>query len=348
MINKVEHTQLSDYDYEIADDQIAKQPLARRTDSRMMVLDSTAATFEDSAFIELDQFLRPNDLLVFNNTRVVPARLYGQKESGGKVELLLERFLGDNRVLALVKASKSPKAGQLLLFDLGAVKVTVVSRQLDLFELQFPSDLDIFQWLEQYGHIPLPPYIDRAANIVDEERYQTVFAAQKGAVAAPTAGLHFDDDTIARLQHNGVSTAFVTLHVGAGTFQPVRTEDLNQHHMHSEFINVSADVCDAVARCKQSGGRVVAVGTTVCRALETAAINGELAPYVGDTDIFIKEGFSFNCIDMLITNFHLPQSTLLVLVSAFAGYQLIKDAYQHALANNYRFFSYGDLMLISR
>ncbi len=337
---------LSDYDYDLPPERIAQYPLEKRTGSRMLVVDKTHGTIEDNRFQNLESFLRPNDLLVFNDTRVVPARLYGRKESGGKVECLVDRFLDHNRVLAHVKASKSPKPGTLLLFENDQIEVSVLSRQQDLFELQFPIEQNVFDLLKQFGHVPLPPYISRASESLDSERYQTVFAKNNGAVAAPTAGLHFDEATIERLKKKGVDTAYVTLHVGAGTFQPVRGDDLDSHHMHSESIEVSAPVCEAVARCRKNNGRVIAVGTTVCRCLEAASRGGSLQPYAGDTDLFIKQGFQFNCVDMLITNFHLPRSTLLVLVSAFSGFETIKKAYNFALNQQYRFFSYGDLMLI--
>jgi S-adenosylmethionine:tRNA ribosyltransferase-isomerase len=348
MVNKHYKYTINDYDYDITDDRIAQYPLDKRTDSRMLVLDAEHEAPIDSQFCQLKTFLKPNDLLVFNDTKVVPARLYGRKETGGKIEALIERFLPDQRVMAHVKASKAPKAGQMLFFQEGAIEVEVLSRHDDLFELQFPKQINIFDWLQQYGHIPLPPYIQRSAERGDHNRYQTVFARHKGAVAAPTAGLHFDEKMIQSLREAGVNMAYLTLHVGAGTFQPVRGDDLDAHQMHSEHIEVLPEVCEAVAACRRQGGRVIAVGTTVCRALETAAQSGELKPYSGDTDIFIKEGFTFNCIDGLITNFHLPKSTLLVLVSVFMGYESIKNAYQFALMHQYRFFSYGDLMLMIR
>jgi len=288
--------------------------------------------------------LRAGDLLVFNNTRVMAARLHGQKATGGKVEILIERILEPTRCLAHVRASKSPKVGSTLLVE--DAKITMVARHDNLFELQLESAGDFYQLMESHGHMPLPPYIDRDDGADDEERYQTVFAKEMGAVAAPTAGLHFDDATLQSLTNMGVEQAEVTLHVGAGTFQPVKTENLDEHIMHSEWLSVSDETVEKIKACKAGGGRVVAVGTTSVRSLETAAKDGELKPYQGDTRLFIRPGYQFQVVDLLLTNFHLPQSTLLMLVSAFAGYENIMRAYRHAVEQRYRFFSYGDSMLL--
>jgi S-adenosylmethionine:tRNA ribosyltransferase-isomerase len=283
---------------------------------------------------------------VFNNTRVMAARLHGQKDTGGKVEILIERVIEPTRCLAHVRASKSPKVGSKLLVE--DAQITMVARHDNLFELQLESTGDFYQLMESHGHMPLPPYIDRDDAADDEERYQTVFAKEMGAVAAPTAGLHFDDAMLNTLSEMGVEQAEVTLHVGAGTFQPVKTENLDEHIMHSEWLSVSEQTVEKIKACKARGGRVVAVGTTSVRSLETAAKEGELKPYQGDTRLFIRPGYQFQVVDLLLTNFHLPQSTLLMLVSAFAGYENIMRAYRHAVEQRYRFFSYGDAMLLER
>jgi S-adenosylmethionine:tRNA ribosyltransferase-isomerase len=283
--------------------------------------------------------------MVFNNTRVIPARLFGQKATGGKLEILVERVLGSRSVLAHIRSSKSPKAGSRILLD-GGGEAEMVARHDALFELEF--DEDVLSLLERIGHMPLPPYIDRPDDAADRERYQTVYAQRAGAVAAPTAGLHFDEALLDSLREVGVETAYVTLHVGAGTFQPVRVERIEEHHMHREWLEVTQEVVDAVAACRARGGRVIAVGTTSVRSLETAARDGELKPFSGDTDIFIYPGKTFHVVDALVTNFHLPESTLLMLVSAFAGYPETMAAYAEAVAQRYRFFSYGDAMFITR
>ncbi|MGA1691653.1 MAG: tRNA preQ1(34) S-adenosylmethionine ribosyltransferase-isomerase QueA, partial [Sedimenticolaceae bacterium] len=290
--------------------------------------------------------LRAGDLLVFNNTRVMSARLHGQKSTGGRVEILIERVIEPTRCLAHVRASKSPKVGSTLRVE--DAKITMVARHDNLFELQLESAGDFYQLMESHGHMPLPPYIDRDDGADDEERYQTVFAKEMGAVAAPTAGLHFDDAMLQSLTDMDVEQAEVTLHVGAGTFQPVKTENLDEHIMHSEWLSVSDETVEKIKACKAGGGRVVAVGTTSVRSLETAAKDGELKPYQGDTRLFIRPGYQFQVVDLLLTNFHLPQSTLLMLVSAFAGYENIMRAYRHAVEQRYRFFSYGDAMLLER
>ncbi|TXH67884.1 MAG: tRNA preQ1(34) S-adenosylmethionine ribosyltransferase-isomerase QueA [Thiothrix sp.] len=338
---------LSDFNYQLPPELIAYQPLTERSSSRLLVVDEANHTFQDQYFYELSQFLTAGDLLVFNNTKVIPARLYGQKASGGKVEVLIERVQNPQQALAHIRASKAPKAGTILELA-GAFPAKLLGREGDLFQLEVSGEQTWFELLDQYGHIPLPPYIERPDLASDRERYQTVYAQKLGAVAAPTAGLHFDQNLLNQLAAQGIETTSVTLHVGAGTFQPVRTEDLSKHIMHAEYVEVSAEACAAIRACKARGGRVIAVGTTSVRSLETAAQTGELQPYMGDTRLFIQLGYEFKVVDLLITNFHLPQSTLLILVSAFAGYATIQQAYQHAIKQGYRFFSYGDAMLLTR
>ena len=337
---------LSDFDYELPDELIAQHPAEQRSLSRMLHVDGANGEIDDRQFLDLPSLLRAGDLLVFNNTRVMAARLHGQKDTGGKVEILIERVIEPTRCLAHVRASKSPKVGSTLLIE--DAQITMVARHDNLFELQLDSAGDFYQLMESYGHMPLPPYIDRDDGADDEERYQTVFAKEMGAVAAPTAGLHFDDAMLQSLTDMGVEQAEVTLHVGAGTFQPVKTENLDEHIMHSEWLSVSDETVEKIKACKAGGGRVVAVGTTSVRSLETAAKDGELKPYQGDTRLFIRPGYQFQVVDLLLTNFHLPQSTLLMLVSAFAGYENIMRAYRHAVEQRYRFFSYGDAMLLER
>ena len=337
---------LSDFDYELPDELIAQHPAEQRSHSRMLHVDGASGEIADRQFLNLPSLLRAGDLLVFNNTRVMAARLHGQKATGGKVEILIERILEPTRCLAHVRASKSPKVGSTLLVE--DAQIIMVARHDNLFELQLDSAGDFYQLMESYGHMPLPPYIDRDDGADDEERYQTVFAKEMGAVAAPTAGLHFDDAMLQSLTDMGVEQAEVTLHVGAGTFQPVKTENLDEHIMHSEWLSVSDETVEKIKACKAGGGRVVAVGTTSVRSLETAAKDGELKPYQGDTRLFIRPGYQFQVVDLLLTNFHLPQSTLLMLVSAFAGYENIMRAYRHAVEQRYRFFSYGDAMLLER
>ncbi len=338
---------VSDFHYELPDHLIASEPLAHRTDSRLLVLDPLNNGLSDAHFPDLQNYLRPGDLLVLNDTRVLPARLFGRKASGGAVEILLERLTGGQEAIAQIRASKTPAAGTTIVLE-GDILVTVLGREGSFFRLRFPDQPTLPVLLEQHGHMPLPPYIRRADNADDRERYQTVFAQTPGAVAAPTAGLHFDEPLLAALRADGVETATLTLHVGAGTFQPVRTEDIQDHTMHAEWLSVPESVCTAVQRTQARGGRVIAIGTTVVRALESAAArgNGELKPFEGDTDIFIYPGFAFQVIDGLVTNFHLPGSTLVMLVSALAGRESILNAYAHAVSQSYRFFSYGDAMLI--
>lgn len=338
--------QRQDFYFDLPESLIAKAPTEERRGSRLLCLDGNSGDLAHRQFAELLDLVEPGDLLVFNDTRVIPARLFAQKASGGKLEILIERVLDEHRALAHIRSSKSPKPGSEILLEDGT-RLEMVARHDALFELVFPQEgaLDV---LERLGHMPLPPYIDRADTETDKERYQTVYSRNAGAVAAPTAGLHFDDEMMASLRGKGVETAFVTLHVGAGTFQPVRVDDIHSHKMHTEILDVSAEVCDAVAACKARGGRVIAVGTTSVRALESAAATGTLKPTQGETDIFIYPGYTFNVVDRLITNFHLPESTLLMLVSAFAGYRNTMNAYAAAVENQYRFFSYGDAMLIER
>ncbi|MCF6189081.1 MAG: tRNA preQ1(34) S-adenosylmethionine ribosyltransferase-isomerase QueA [Cocleimonas sp.] len=342
--------QLSDFRYSLPPELIAQEALEERAASRLLHVNTQTdpATFHDKTFSDILDLIHKDDLLIFNNTRVIPARLHGQKESGGKVEVLVERVLDDHRILAHVRANKSPKAGGLLLLE-GALKAEVLGREDRLFEICFLHKRGVFELLEEYGHIPLPPYIEREDTEADKERYQTVFAQKLGAVAAPTAGLHFTDNLLQTLKDKGVATAQVTLHVGAGTFLPVSVDNLEDHVMHSEWVEVDQQVCDAVKQCKARGGKVVAVGTTSVRSLESAAkATGTLQPFTGDTKLFITPGYNFNVVDAMITNFHLSESTLLMLVSAFSGYENIKMAYEHAIAEKYRFFSYGDSMFLEK
>lgn len=343
---------VADFSFELPDNLIARYPQAERSACRLLSLDGQTGALAHQVFTDLLDKLAPGDLLVFNNTRVIPARLFGRKVSGGKIEVLVERVLDDKRVLAHVRASKAPKAGAaLLLGDDDSIAATMVARHDSLFELRFDAPRDVLTLLNDAGHMPLPPYIDRPDEAADRELYQTVYGERPGAVAAPTAGLHFDEPLLAALRAKGVAMAFVTLHVGAGTFQPVRVDRIEQHQMHSEYAEVPQEVVDAVLACKARGNRVVAVGTTSVRSLESAvAAAGEntLAPFCGDTRIFIYPGYHFRVIDALITNFHLPESTLIMLVSAFAGYRHTLAAYREAVAQAYRFFSYGDAMFITR
>lgn len=336
---------VADFHFELPEHLIARHPLSERRASRLLVLDGPTGELAHKGFADLLGYLRPGDLMVFNNTRVIPARLFGQKASGGKLEILVERVLDSHRVLAHVRSSKSPKPGSTILID-GGAEATMLARHDALFELGFAED--VLPLLDRLGHMPLPPYIDRPDEDADRERYQTVYARHAGAVAAPTAGLHFDEALLESIAAKGVETAFVTLHVGAGTFQPVRVERIEEHHMHLEWLEVGQEVVDAVAACRALGGRVIAVGTTSVRSLESAARDGVLKPFSGDTDIFIYPGRPFHVVDALVTNFHLPESTLLMLVSAFAGYPETMAAYSAAVEQGYRFFSYGDAMFITR
>lgn len=336
----------SDFFYELPAKLIAQAPLPERSASRLLTLEGGSGAVEDLLFVDLPKLLRPGDLLVFNDTRVMPARLFGQKASGGKVELLIERLLDARHALAHVRASKSPKPGTELLLE-GGHRLLVTGREDDLFRVE-SAGREIPAILAEVGHIPLPPYIERADRAEDRERYQTVFARQPGAVAAPTAGLHFDAAMLARLEALGVGRAYLTLHVGSGTFQPLRVENLDEHIMHSEHCAVDADTVAQIHAAKAAGGRVVAVGTTAVRTLETAALSGELRPFHGETRLFIRPGFRFHCVDAMLTNFHLPESTLLTLVCAFAGQAQTLAAYRHAVRQEYRFFSYGDAMFVTR
>lgn len=336
---------VADFHFDLPESLIARHPLAERRGSRLLVLDGPSGELSHRHFADLLDYLQPGDLMVFNDTRVIPARLFGQKASGGKLEILVERVLDEERVLAHVRSSKSPKPGSRILID-GGAEAEMVARHEALFELRFAEP--VLPLLERVGHMPLPPYIDRPDEAEDRERYQTVYARNAGAVAAPTAGLHFDEPLLEAIRAMGVATAFVTLHVGAGTFQPVRVEKIEDHHMHREWLQVDQAVVDAVAACRARGGRVIAVGTTSVRSLESAARDGELKAFAGETDIFLYPGRPFHVVDALVTNFHLPESTLLMLVSAFAGYRETMAAYATAVAEGYRFFSYGDAMFITR
>jgi S-adenosylmethionine:tRNA ribosyltransferase-isomerase len=354
----------SDFHYSLPHELIAQIPAASRTASRLLAIDGADGARRDLRFTDLPALLRAGDLLVFNDTRVIPARLFGHKDSGGRVEVLVERILDTHRVLAQLRASKPPKPGQKLILD-GNVTMTVQRREGEFHHLIFETDVPVTEILERIGHVPLPPYIERADNVSDRERYQTVYAHHPGAVAAPTAGLHFDEAMLARLKGMGVETAFVTLHVGAGTFQPIRADDVREHRMHAEYLSVSQAACEKINTAKREGRRVVAVGTTVVRALETAAQgcanvaggrtpgataadSGSVTPYEGETEIFIYPGYHFHIVDALLTNFHLPESTLLMLVCAFGGTEHVLSAYRHAVAQKYRFYSYGDAMFVTR
>jgi len=342
--------QRADFHYELPEELIARYPSERRSDCRLLCVDGESGGLAHRRFTDLLELLEPGDLLVFNDTRVIPARLHGHKASGGKVEMLLERPLDAHRGLAHIRSSKSPKPGTELIFE-GDVRAVVEGRREALFELRFLGETPLIELLERHGHMPLPPYIDRADELADRDRYQTVYARRDGAVAAPTAGLHFDEPLLERLAAKGVESAFVTLHVGAGTFQPVRADDIREHKMHSEWIEVNEAACAKVRAAQAAGRRVIAVGTTSVRCLESAcakSVDGAIAPYSGETDIYIYPGYEWRCVDNLITNFHLPESTLLMLVSSFAGYETIMAAYREAVVERYAFFSYGDAMLLSR
>jgi len=342
--------QKKDYSFTLPDSLIAQKPCDKRTDSRLLHLNRANGEIADRMFTDILDLLKPGDLLVMNDTRVIPARLFGKKETGGAVEVLIERLIGETRAMAFVKASKSPKEGAVLFFTNNVV-AKVLGRRDGLFELAFEGDTSLLDILEELGEIPLPPYMQRDATEFDKNRYQTVFAEHPGAVAAPTAGLHFDDDILLQIKEKGVDFSYVTLHVGAGTFQPIRVDNVLEHKMHKERMDVSPETCDKINQTRKNGGRVVAVGTTVVRSLESAAFRGlsgqgDLLPFSGETDIFIYPGYQFKVIDALITNFHLPESTLLMLVSAFASQSQIKSAYLHAIDAEYRFYSYGDAMFI--
>ncbi|MFM1978224.1 MAG: S-adenosylmethionine:tRNA ribosyltransferase-isomerase [Pseudomonadota bacterium] len=337
----------TDFDFYLPDDLIAQFPAKERSASRLLRLDGKTGKLADEKFIDLPEFIAPGDLLVFNNTKVIKARLAGSKATGGQIEALIERVIDTQHALAHIKSSRSPKPGSKLLFA-DAFEAEVIERQDDLFLIKILSNRDLLDLLDQYGSLPLPPYIEHDADAHDDERYQTVYAEQPGAVAAPTAGLHFDEAMLERLKVHGVNIAYVTLHVGAGTFQPVRVDNISEHKMHSELYSVPEETVALIKATQAQGKKVTAIGTTSMRALESAARSGELMAGSGDTDIFITPGYEFKVVERILTNFHLPKSTLLMLVSAFAGLEHIQQAYQHAIAQKYRFFSYGDAMLIER
>jgi S-adenosylmethionine:tRNA ribosyltransferase-isomerase len=343
---------LSDFHFDLPENLIARYPAEKRSSSRLMHLNGNTDEVTHKQFTDIAGLIDEGDLLIFNNTRVIPARLLCHKESGGKVEVLIERVLDEHRVLAHVRASKSPKVGSKLILE-GMVQVEMIARHDALFELSFLNDEPVLNLLEKFGHMPLPPYIDRPDEDSDKERYQTVYNKVPGAVAAPTAGLHFDENILQQLKDKGVNSEFVTLHVGAGTFQPVRVDNILEHQMHSEYAEVSQQVVDAVLATKAAGKRVIAVGTTSVRSIESAAhvslkAGTELSPFFSDTDIFIYPGYEFQLVDAMLTNFHLSESTLLMLVSAFCGKQNIESAYQQAIEQKYRFFSYGDAMFLEK
>ncbi len=338
-----------DFDFDLPDELIAQSPLEQRAHSKMLHLDGVTSQFCDALFTDLPNYLRAGDVLVFNDTRVMNARLFGKKESGGKIEVMVERILNDHHVLAVIRASHAPKIGtKLLLAD--HIPVIVMARDDAFYTLHFVHNKTVIELLDEYGSLPLPPYITRQATDIDTERYQTVYAKNSGAVAAPTAGLHFDALMLEKLQSIGVLITYITLHVGAGTFQPVRAEHIADHKMHHETFHIPPETVDAIQNTKKTGGRIMAIGTTSLRALEASAFNNEGVPKsgYGETNIFITPGFRLNVVERLFTNFHLPRSTLLMLVSAFAGMDNIQRAYQHAIEQRYRFFSYGDAMLIER
>lgn len=346
--------QVSDFHFDLPDELIARYPQPERTASRLLQLDGNTGELVDGTFTDVLSQVQPGDLVVFNNTRVIPARMFGRKESGGKLEVLVERMLDDKSILAHVRCSKSPKPGSTIIVgDNDEYSAEMVARHDALFELKFNADKTVLEILEEIGHMPLPPYIDRPDEDADKERYQTVYNQKPGAVAAPTAGLHFDDVLLEQIKAKGAEFAYVTLHVGAGTFQPVKVDNINDHHMHAEYVEVPQEVVDAISATKQRGGRIIAVGTTSVRSLESVAQDAlkkgtELKPFFGDTEIFIFPGYEYQLVDCLITNFHLPESTLIMLVSAFAGYENTMNAYKHAVENKYRFFSYGDSMFIKK
>lgn len=335
---------LADFSYDLPPELIATHPTTERRASRLLSVDATAGRLSDLQFTDLPSLIRPGDLLVFNDTRVIRARLHGKKQTGGKAEILIERVTSETEALAHIKASKTPKPGSVIELPSGCT-ATIVSREQDLFALHFSTHVG--PYLDEFGEVPLPPYLGRDSESADDERYQTVYARFDGAVAAPTAGLHFDDEMLAALDAAGAAKCFVTLHVGAGTFQSLRHDDVTENKLHAERVRVSESVCKAITDTREKGGRVIAIGTTSVRALEAAAADGVLKPFDGETDLFIVPGDRFNVVDAMLTNFHLPQSSLLMLVSAFAGQAQILDAYRHAVGEKYRFFSYGDAMFIT-
>lgn len=336
-----------DFNFNLPEHLIAQHPTKERSASRLLQLDAATGSINDRSFLDFPNYLSANDLLIFNDTRVIKARLFGQKSTGGTVEVLIERAINNHEAFALVRASRSPKVGSRLTLA-EQIDVEVISREGDLFHLKFLSETPLLDLLEQYGNLPLPPYITHDADEVDESRYQTVYAKHAGAVAAPTAGLHFDEAMLAQLKNKGIQIAYITLHVGAGTFQPVKVDNITEHKMHSEVYHISAEVIAMIEKTRANGGKITAVGTTALRALESAAQSGNLVAGSQETDIFITPGYTFKVVDRLLTNFHLPKSTLVMLVSAFAGFGYIKNAYQHAIEKQYRFFSYGDAMLLEK
>ena len=337
---------ISDFDFNLPEHLIAQNPPIVRGSSRLLVALS-GQDIEDKSFPDLFEYIAAGDVLVFNNTKVMKARLFGQKASGGKIEALIERVIDEHTALAHLRSSKSPKAGTELIFD-GDVRAVMLERVGELFKIQFSGSQNVYELLEQHGALPLPPYIERAADDDDDTRYQTVYAKHQGAVAAPTAGLHFTEEILNHLKNKGVEFAEVTLHVGAGTFQPVRVDNIADHKMHSEWFNIPEQTVQQIESAKARGNKIWSVGTTSLRAIESAARSGSLKAGTGDTDIFITPGYEFQVIDCLLTNFHLPKSTLLMLVSAFSGYDRIRQIYQHAIAQEYRFFSYGDAMILGK
>lgn len=339
---------LTDFNFDLPNELIARYPLANRRESRLLCLNGKTGITKHSQFEQLVQLIEPGDLMVFNDTRVIPARIYGQKMTGGQVELLVERILDNHRILAQVRVSKPPQIGDQLLFA-NQIRLEVIARQNQFYELRYNHiDHTVLEVIESIGQVPLPPYMHRDPDSQDIERYQTVYATHKGSVAAPTAGLHFDQQLLEDLQDKGVEMGYLTLHIGAGTFQPVRVDDIHEHKMHAEYLEVSPLLCEQIEQAKARGKRVIAVGTTSLRALETASQSGKTEPYCGETNIFITPGFMFHAADALITNFHLPKSTLLILVCAFAGYDNTLRAYNEAVRSQYRFYSYGDAMWVSR
>jgi S-adenosylmethionine:tRNA ribosyltransferase-isomerase len=334
--------QLSDFDFDLPKSLIAQHPSKNRTDSRLLIAQSNLI---DAQFHQIGDFIQSGDLLVMNNTKVIPARLFGHKDSGGKVEIMIERLLNDKQVLAMIRASRAPQIGSKITLE-NSEKASVLNKQDGFYTLEFATD-SLLALLDNIGHIPLPPYIERTDDEQDLSRYQTVYAKHDGAVAAPTAGLHFDDALLNSLKDQGIDSAFVTLHVGAGTFQPVKTDNIKDHTMHSEYYEISQDSVDKINQTKANGGRIIAIGTTAVRSLESAAKSGILKATREETDIFIYPGYEFKVVDMMVTNFHLPKSSLLMLVSAFIGRERMMEIYQHAIAQKYRFFSYGDAMLLT-
>ncbi len=336
---------LSDFHFHLPPELIARYPLEKRSASRLLQV-GPQGELKHRQFTDLLELLSDKDLLVFNNSKVIPARLKGQKETGGKVEILVERILDDKQILAHLRASKSPALDSYLHFG-ETLRFRVLGRQQNLFILQCDSEGPVLSWIERLGEIPLPPYLHRGAEETDKERYQTIYAKDKGSVAAPTAGLHFDQPLFDQIHAKGIQSAFLTLHVGAGTFLPVRTTNILEHHMHPEYVEIGEALCEKVKRTRDAGGRIIAIGTTTARSLETASQSGELRPYAGDTSLFIYPGYDFRCVDLLLTNFHLPESTLLMLVCALGGQENILRAYQEAVNEKYRFYSYGDAMLVA-